>query len=255
MEKRHSIKRVLLYMVVGGLVLAALAGIFVLIVGTFGETEAKILLTTLSISYFGVTSLACAAAYEKKRNGLLSIPGIALSIAGFALFLSIVWAEWWRYESVFKTMAILALLSFSFAQACLLSLVTLERRVAWVYYAAVGAILVLAAIISEMILYEPQGDWMVRLAGAVGILDGCLSLCVPVLHRLGGNPAVPTTAETYRQIELVCPRCGQAGKYSIGSIRCRRCSLAIDIHIESNSQGPTSAGTASSRERSPESVL
>jgi len=254
MEKSRSIKRFLLSMIVGGLVLAAIAGIYVLLVGKFGETEGRILLTTLSISYFSVTSLACAAAYEKRRSHLLSIPGIALSIAGFALFLSIVWADWWRYESVVKAMAILALFSFSFAQACLLSLVTLERRVAWVYYTAVGAILVLAAIISEMILHEPHGDWMFRLAGAVGILDGCLSLCVPVLHRLGGNSAVPTTAETYRRIELVCPRCGQAGKYSIGSIRCRRCSLAIDIHIELDSQGPTSVGTASSRESSPESV-
>ena len=86
MENRPSIKRFLLYMVVGGLVLAALIGIYVLLFGTFGPTEERILLTTLGISYFSVTSLACAAVYEKKRQGLLALPGLALSVIGLALF-------------------------------------------------------------------------------------------------------------------------------------------------------------------------
>jgi hypothetical protein len=231
MGNRRSIQRILLYLVVGGLVLAALAGIYVLLFGTFGKTEQKILLTTLGISYFSVTSLACAAAYEKRRHGLLSIPGLALSIAGFVLFLPSIWAEWLDSDAISKITIILAVFSFSFAQTCLLSLVTLERRAVWVYYAAVGAILALAAIISAMIVYD-QGGWMERFAGAVGILDGCLSLCIPVLHRLGGTLAVPTTAETFQQIELVCPRCGQRGTYPFGSISCRRCSLAIEVRIE-----------------------
>jgi len=246
MEQRHSIKRLLLYMVVGGLIVAALGGIYVLLFGTFGDTEVKILLTTLSISYFSVTSLSCAAIYEKKRRGLLAIPGLALSIAGFALFLPGVWAEWWRYELVAKSTAILAVFSFSFAQACLLSFPTLQRRVAWVYYAAVVSILTLAALISGMIVSEPRdGEWVIRITGAVAILDACLSLCVPVLHRLGGKLEVPPTVEAYQQIELVCPRCGQRGTYPIGSIQCRRCSLAIGVHIETDSHEPIPMDTAS----------
>jgi hypothetical protein len=238
MEKSHSIKHFFAIFVVGGLVLASLIGIYVLLFGTFGETEEKILLTTLSISYFSVTSLSCAAAYEKRRYGLLSITGLALSIAGFALFLPCIWAEWFDSNLISKITIILAILSFSFAQACLLSLVTLRRAV-WVYYATVGAILVLAVIISMMIVYD-QGGWMLRLAGAVAILDGCLSLCIPILNRLGGKVEVPMTAETYQQIELVCPRCGQEGSYEIGLIKCRGCSLAINIRIEANSHGLSS---------------
>ena len=243
MVKRRLIKRFLLYLVVGGLVLAALAGIYVLLFGTFGKTEEKILLTTLSISYFSVTSLACTAAYEKRRHALLSIPGLALSMAGFALFLPGIWAEWLDSNPISKIIIILAVLSFSFAQACLLSLVTLKGRAVWVYYAAVGAILALAAIISVMIVHD-QGDSMERLAGAVAILDGCLSLCIPILHRLGGNLAAPMTAETYQQIELVCPRCGQGDSYPIGLIRCRGCSLAINISIKADLQGLISVDTA-----------
>ena len=237
MENRPSIKRFLLYMVVGGLVLAALIGIYVLLFGTFGPTEERILLTTLGISYFSVTSLACAAVYEKKRQGLLALPGLALSVIGLALFLPGMWADWLEIDAYGKTTAIIAIFSFSFAHACLLSFVTLQRHLAWVYYAAVGSILTLAAIVTAMILFD-KGDWLLRLAGAVGILDGCLSLCIPILHRLGGNVSVPTTIGSYERIELICPRCGQRGVYSVGSIKCCSCSLVIDIHIEPDSHGP-----------------
>jgi hypothetical protein len=227
----HSIKRFLLYLFLGTLVLAALVGIYVLLFGTFGRTEEKILLTTLSISYFSVTSLACAAVLEKRRYPLLSIPGLAVSIAGFTVFLPSLWAGWLDHGPVTKITIILAVFSFSFAQTCLLSLVTLERRAIWVFYFAVAAILALAAIISVMIVLD-RGDWLLRLAGAVGIVDGCLSLCIPVLHRLGNRLDVPTMAGEFKHIELVCPRCGLRGTYSIGSIHCRRCSLAIEVRIE-----------------------
>jgi hypothetical protein len=227
----HSIKRILLCLFVGTLVLAALVGIYVLLFGTFGRTEERILLTTLSISYFSVTSLACAAVLEKRRYPLLSIPGLVVSIAGFAIFLPSLWAGWLEHDPITKITIILAVFSFSFAQACLLSLVTLERRAIWVFYAAVTAILALASIISVMIVRD-QGNWLLRLAGAVGIVDGCLSLCIPVLHRLGTKVEVPTMAGEYKQIELVCPRCGQRGSYPVGAISCHGCSLAMEVHIK-----------------------
>jgi hypothetical protein len=233
----YSVKHLLLHLFIGTLVLAALVGIYVLLFGTFGKTEEKILLTTLSISYFSVTSLACAAAFEKRRYLLLSIPGLVVSIAGFAIFLPSLWAGWLDHDPIARITAILAVFSFSFAQACLLSLVSLERRAAWVYYAAVAAILALAAIISVMILRD-QGDWLLRLAGTVGIVDGCLSLCIPVLHRLGSKLDVPMMAGEFKQIELVCPRCGQRGSYPIGAIRCRHCSLAMEVRIEAGSHKP-----------------
>jgi hypothetical protein len=230
MRKHHSIKRLLLYTVIGGLVLAAMIGIYVLLFGTFGRREVKIILTTLGISYFSVTSLACAAAYERRRQAPLAVLGLAVSIAGLAFFLPGLWAEWLETAAFAKTTAILAVLSFSFAHICLLSFATLQRKLLWVHLLAVASIVALAGIISTMILYE-KGDDLVRWAGALAILDGCLSLCIPILHRLGPGLQLPLAAETYRQIELACPRCGRQATYPIGAIRCSRCSLEIDVHI------------------------
>ena len=158
--------------------------------------------------------------------------GFSSALQDSVCYFPSVWAEWFDFEPISKITIILAIFSFSFAQACLLSLVSLERRTVWVFYAAVGAILALAALVSVMIVLDKAG-WLLRVAGSVAILDGCLSLCIPVLHRLGGKLETPTTTEAYRQIELVCPRCGERGTYPIGSISCRRCSLAIEVRIES----------------------
>ena len=128
-----------------------------------------------------------------------------------------VWAEWFEVEAVGKAMGVIGVLSFSFAQACLLSLAPLQRRHAWVFHVAVALILALAAIISGIIIFEPHDeDFTVRVVGVVAILDGCFSLCVPVLHRLGGKPVTEKSPQIYGQIELVCPRCGERGIYATG---------------------------------------
>ena len=181
--------------------LAALVGIYVFLFGDFGEMEAKILGTTLTISAFSLTSLACAAAHEQRRYPLLSILGLGVAIVGLLLYVPAIWAEWFDTEAVGKTMAIVGLFSFSFAQCCLLSLATLQRHVAWLFYAAVTAILLLATIISGIIVFDPNDEeWLMRTVGVVAILDGCFSLCVPILHRLGSRQTVRQTAVAYQQI-------------------------------------------------------
>jgi len=41
----------------------------------------------MTICYFSITSLACSAAFEKKRYPLLFVPGLTVGIAGFLLFI------------------------------------------------------------------------------------------------------------------------------------------------------------------------
>ncbi len=67
MGETWTLKQMILRMLIGALFLSALIGIYAFLFGDFCETEAKILLTTLSISYFSVTSLACATAFENKN--------------------------------------------------------------------------------------------------------------------------------------------------------------------------------------------
>jgi hypothetical protein len=186
MANEFSIKRVFLYSVIGTLALAALTGIYVLLAGRFGETEGKILLTTVVISLFSMMSLAGTAAHEKgPSHWPWSVPAVALGVIGLVLYVLAIWADWWDYEPAAKWLAILGIFSFSFAQASVLSLVPLRTHTRWVFYAAVGWIMALAAWISGMILCEPyHAEWLIRVAGVLGILDGTFSLLVPIVFRL-----------------------------------------------------------------------
>jgi ribosomal protein L37E len=234
MNTSLSVKRVLLSTVIATLVLAALAGIYILLFSHFGTTEVKILCTALAISFFGGTALLCAAAQEKKQYPFLAFlvfPGLALSAAGFLFFLPCIWADWFQIDAIGKAMAIVGVLSFSLAHCCLLSLATLERRLAGIFYAAVASILVLGAYICGMILVQRENEWGMRIFGVLIILDVFFSLCVPILHWRGGKQEMGKLTETYSQIDLVCPRCGERGTYPTGRIRCSQCSLSLQVTI------------------------
>lgn len=232
MTSGTSVKRLFLQATIATLAVTALVGIYVFLFGTLGKTEAKILGSTVTICCFSMTSLACSAAFEKNRCPALSLPGIALGVLGLVLFIPSIWGEWFEVEAVGKAMGIVGLLAFSCAQASLLSLAPLPPRHAWVFYSAVAAILALAAIISAIIIFEPHDeDVIVRVVGVVAILDGCFSLCVPILHRLGGKQDAGKVPPKYRQIELVCPRCGERRTYATGKVSCPQCSLRFRIEV------------------------
>jgi len=241
MNDNLPLKRTLLRTLIGALILSALIGIYAFLFGDFGETEVKILLTTLGVSYFSVTSLACAAAFEKKRAPLLTIPGLAAAVVGFLMVVPGIWAEWFDSEPYGKTTAILAIFSFSFAQACLLSLATLERRYRWVLYGGLGSIFALALVVSGMIVFEADDEWLFRFAGVLGILDGCATVSVPVLYKLGTNETGQFLEGPFREIELRCPRCGQQGMFCLGEIACRNCSLKIRIEVDEVANRPVPA--------------
>ena len=242
MSDNIPLKQTLLRTLIGALILSALIGIYAFLFGDFGETEVKILLTTLTISYFSVTSLACAAAFEKKKLPLLSVPGLILGVVGFLMFVPGIWAEWFDSESYAKTMIILGIFSFSFAQACLLSLATLEQRFQLVLYSAFGSIFALALLASGMIVFDTYDEWLFRFAGVLGILDGCATVSIPVLYKLGTNEMVQFIEGPYREIELRCPRCGHVDTFSIGDVMCRNCSLKIRIEVEEDASRPVSVG-------------
>jgi len=233
--RKWALKQVFLRTLIVALVGSALIGIYAFLFGDFGETEVKILLTTLSISYFSIISLACAAAFEAKRGGILARIGLAVGVLGFVAYLPGIWAEWFENEGYGKSMVILAIFAFSFAQSCLLALVPLQKSIRWVVFSTVGIIFALAILISGMIVFEADEEWLFRFVGVLGILDGCGSVLIPVLYKLGGKSDGIIPSESLDRIELFCPRCGHREAYSVGTIRCGKCALEIRVEIAEES--------------------
>lgn len=231
MQDNLQLKPILLRMLIGTLVLSALIGIYTFLFGHFGETEAKLLLTTLTISYFSVILLACAAAFEKRTVALLYYPGIAAGVAGMLVYLPGIWGELFDTEPYVKTVLILGILSFTFAQASLLSLAQLDARYQVFLHGTYSAVLALALLATVMIMFEWDNEWLFRVMGVLGILDGCGTVSIPVLSKLSTTPVIETAFAGIRNIELSCPRCGHRGRYPLGTIHCPRCSLILQVEI------------------------
>ena len=230
MTRNGTLKRAFLITLIVALISSALVGIYAFLLGDFGEIETKILMTTLSISFFSVTSLACAAVFERQVALISAAIGLAVSAGGFLLYMPGIWAEWWDNEAIGKTMGVLAIFAFSFAQVCLLALPSLSPKFRWVYHVTAGVILALAAFVSWLFLAEIEGEWALRLMGVLGILDGCGSLLIPILCKLGAEARI---AEGFARdhIELACPRCDHHGRYQMGAITCSHCALQIRVEI------------------------
>ena len=252
MVERWPVKRTLLGSLIGALVLSAMIGIYAFLFGNFGETEMKLLATTLGVSYFSVTALAAAAAWEKRRVLPLAVAGVIASGLGFAGYLVIVWGEPWRWtgsgEWLIKSTIILALFAFSFAQCSLLSFPRLSRRAGWLFPAAITVVVSLATLISTMIVFEWDDEWLFRACGVLGILDGLLSLTIPIAAKIAGRgeqPLIAAEASTVGEavnVELKCPRCGHAGTYATGVIECQECGQAMRLELLGDLAGIATSG-------------
>lgn len=237
MAGKRPLQRIMLNTMIVALAVSGAVGMWAFIFGSFGRTEWKILATTLSVSFFSVTALGCATAQQVRRSRLLWLPGLIASGMGFIVFLVGIWdlTPFRTEEVIFKSMAILALFAFSFSQASLLSLARLSVGARWVFFAALVSIFALATLVSGMILWEVDDEWLFRLAGVLGILDGCLSLTIPLLFKLGYKaPGFETLTEPEVEVEripLECPRCHEAGTYPVGLIVCPTCGLRLRVEI------------------------
>ncbi len=238
MAGKWSLKQVFLRTLIVALAASALIGIYSFLFGQFGPREFKILVTTLSISYFSITSLACGAAFEAKKGGVLASIGFAVSILGFLVFVPGIWTDWTHNEVYGKLMWTLAIFAFSFAQICLLALVPLKQSARWLFFTTVAVIFALAIHLSGWMILEFRGnnEWLFRIAGVLGILDGCGSIFIPVVYKLGGKEVETTRVGPLDHIELSCPRCNHREVYSVGTIKCRNCSLEIRVDIPEESQ-------------------
>lgn len=187
-----NFKKIFLYSLIVSVAVSALLGIWVILSGDFGEFQARVLMTTLTVVGTSILGLACGAFFENPKSsisGLKIVPvaGMILAIVSAVLALAMIWQIVGSQNStVYKTIAITGLFAFTMAQLSLLSLANLSPKFKWalvaVYFVALG----LASIISILIMVEPSGesDFILRLIGILGVTDAALTVIIPIFHRL-----------------------------------------------------------------------
>lgn len=235
----QSPKKTALWFLIGSVGLSAVLGIWAILSGDFGELQARVLLTTLTVTGASICGLACGAYWETGRNRALPGAGIALTIIGAGVVIFGIWYKT-SANNFWKIAASICLVAIATAHVCLLSLARLKGRYRW----AMGAAYILAYALATLLIIamwaeSNNSDWFPRLIGVVSILLAAVSLIVPIFHRLSGveasAPVVPPT-ENGLWPTVTCPRCGGSLANSTAEIVCGHCACRFQIAYLNNAE-------------------
>ena len=164
-------RRFVTTLVIGSFSVAALLGIIALLGGgELGETEGKVLLTTVIV---GVESIAvlCYLAVAGKASALVGLAGGLISLVPFGIALALTWGGYDGDAPVWDVFGVSVTIAATMAHACLL--LALDRgRLRLLLGGTLVAMAIVAAMICNAILNgENLGDLYWRSFGVVAILD------------------------------------------------------------------------------------
>jgi ribosomal protein S27AE/drug/metabolite transporter (DMT)-like permease len=206
----------------------AALGIYAVLAPDFGETQGKILGTSLCVTGAVVVALACEPAWERRLLGPIPPLGAMLGTVGFALAIAGIWIEP-ESEAFGKTMGTIFVLAAACALASLLALARLAPRHGWVFVVTL-VLLGLAATMLSVVFWlgDDPPDVYLRALGVVAIALAAFTVTVPVLHWVDRGALV--AAETVPGSVRFCPYCGREFTGAIGvDLECPRCGRGYQV--------------------------
>ena len=181
----HSGKRILVLAVAGLLSASALLAIVILLVGHFGETQARIVGTTALLAGYGLLALPSTMLFDQGRSRLLAAGGLVLAAAGASLALAALWSGN-PPAALGKAVGTATAFALASAQAAALAgrrresdPASVRRLFALSNALAPGA----AAMFTTLLCAEIERESYVRLLAAVVVLDLLVVALQPLLAR------------------------------------------------------------------------
>lgn len=177
------VKKGFLYAFIVFLSATAFMAIVVLLFGSFGAFQIKILFTSLVITFVSVCSLCCSIYISRKKNTFPGIAGVLLAILSGALLISGMWMEipsgsYWKMAITFSVFAVAA------AHVLALRLASLRATQVWMQTAATITIFTLAAFVSLIVVYEVTDRGIFKILAVLAVLVALQSLVIPLLSKV-----------------------------------------------------------------------
>lgn len=168
------------------LVVSALIGIVIILKGDFGDTEGKLLGTTITLGLFTVLAIPGTIQLGRGRYYALAVTAIIASILAFFLMVSAIWSDG-PFESEFlnKVMVTFAVIAFASNHVALLLLATSTAQT--IRLISIATFTLIGVISSTLIISmwtEEMPEALGRLLAVFAILDVLGSLAVPMLSKL-----------------------------------------------------------------------
>jgi hypothetical protein len=194
----HATGRILLSVAIITFCGAALASIIVILSGGFGDTEARILLSSFSIAAYSLAGLIATARFGR-RPRLLAPVGLGSAAFGLALTLALIWTEA-ENDALWRVTLSVMIITGAIAHANLL-LGNRERTdpAALVLKGtlAVSALLTALIVIPILAAGDPGGGYG-KLVAVLGVLLVLGTLVVPIVRKMsdGGGEGTESAAST-----------------------------------------------------------
>ena len=190
---RAPVRRAIVTVTIVSFTVAALLGVLALLGGDFGDTQVRVLLTTVTV---GVVSIAvlCYLSTAGTPFQVVGALGGAAVLVPLGAALVLIWAEdqlGSNDDAFFQAFGVGAVVAGTLAQACLLLAIAYRKSPVVRVLLAVTLVLagLLAAILSGLILgAEAEGDVVARAIGVIAILDVLGTVVVAALGKFGPGP-------------------------------------------------------------------
>jgi hypothetical protein len=243
------VRRWIVRITIGSFSVAALMGIAALLGGgDFGETEGRILLTTLLV---GVVSIAvlCYLATAARPSQPVGVAGGVAVLVPFVTGLVMIWGDLQNGpgEGLLRTFGVGAIVAATLAQVCLLlalgeKAAPLARRLLLGTIALAALVAVLTSVL--VLGYDPDGDGFYRALGVVAILDVLGTVVGAAVMKFGPGG---TSDDRVGAIDLPPDLEARLARHSAatGQVRAEVVAAAVDRYLTEADAGSAEAAAGS----------
>ncbi|MDO8631856.1 MAG: hypothetical protein Q7R41_15320 [Phycisphaerales bacterium] len=235
---KSQTQRTLLFSFLTSIAACGALGVYCLLLGNLGQTEAKILGSTALIGAASILGLVGVMAWEHRKWHPLGILGVYAAALALLLTLVLIWSRDLGLgyledtEEYWKLVGIAWVLAVAFPHTALLSFARLHRSYLWIRRATIVAIVLLAALVCFVIMAEADDEPLIRMIGIIAIADVCGTIAMPILHRVSSIRTREAVRTVELKVTLTCPRCELSQTLAVGRSSCTGCGLRFAIEIE-----------------------
>lgn len=176
----------LLRFFLGSIAINAAFGVWALLAGNFGQTESKVLATSLLVSAMTLSVLINSTAIQQRSLWPVPVLAAASAAGAFGLLIVFMWAEIDDNEPM-KVVATALVVGASGSLAGLLQLIALSPSHERVRLVNTVLITTLALTTIWGIWAETEQSWYLRAVGVQSVLVAATTLAIPILWRFAGG--------------------------------------------------------------------
>lgn len=209
-----------------------------MILGGGGDTEWRVLGTSLLLSAASIGLIANAAAVDRMRLGPLPYASGTAVVAATVLGIVAIWTEP-DADAFYQWMATAGIVGAAGSFSSLVALPNLSASYVWLRWSAVALAGALASL--GIIAVWTMDDVPVELWGVLAVLLTAVTIVIPVLARVDERDRLDSGADAIG----FCPVCGADLTAASGrEVECPRCAASFSVTINGRPLAPQRDSTS-----------